>query len=159
MAAYVKKLDPPYFFGFSVLTATFMSAVQVSKELKELYPDSVICFGGVHLTAVHEEVMAFDHIDLVIRGEAETIMPKLFRCVKARRDYTHLPSLLYRDAGKIVHNDRAPIIADLDSLPVFPYHRFTSQRYDLGIVVSSRGCPHRCIFCSNRITMGKRYRY
>ena len=159
VAEYAKALEPPYFFGFSVLTAAFEHALAVSQRLKELYPDSVICFGGPHPTAMPDEVLAYPQVDIVVRGEGEQVLPELYRCVKARRDFTHLTGISYRRNGQVRHNQDAPVIQDLDSLPPFPYHLFTSPRYDLGFIVSSRGCPYHCIFCSNRVTTGKRYRY
>ena len=158
---YAKRLTRPYIFGFSVLTAAFEAAVNLSQRLKALYPDSVIVFGGVHPTAAPEEVLAFDHIDLVLRNEGERALPKLYRLIKNGREFTHLENLSYRQNGRIVHNPQGPSITDLDALPSFPYHLFEPRRdrYDLGFILSSRGCPYHCVFCSNRITTGRRYRF
>lgn len=157
----VKDLPKPYIFGFSVLTASYKNALEVSHNLKRMYPDSVMVFGGVHPTAVPEEVMGFSHVDLVLRGEGDQLLPQLYRLLKEGRDYSQLPNLSFRQNGGVVHNPTAPFIHDLDELAPFPYHLFEGRRdrYDLGFIVSSRGCPHRCIFCSNRITTGKRYRF
>ena len=157
--SYIQNLPKPYIFGFSVLTAAYKRALEISKKLKQAYPDSLICFGGVHPTAMPEEVLSHDHIDFVIRGEGEASLPKLYRCIKSGRSWLDIDGLSYKHNGKIFHNESAPIIDDLDALPGFPYHLFDSPRYDLGFIVSSRGCPHKCIFCSNRITTGKRYRF
>ena len=159
VAEYVKGMQKPYIFGFSVLTVAFKNAVLLSGKLKRIYPDSVIVFGGVHPTAVPDEVLSYGHIDAVVRGEAEKTLFDFYLCVKENKDFTHLDNISYRRGGRIIHNRRGPIIDDLDSLPRFPYHLFTSKRYDLGFIVSSRGCPYDCIFCSNRITTGKKYRY
>lgn len=155
----VVDMERPYIFGFSVITASFQSAVLLSKRLKDLYPDCVICFGGIHPTAVAYEVLSFDHIDYVLRGEGESNLPELYRCIKSGKKTTHISSLSFRINGKTVHNERAPIIADLNTLPIFFYHHFDPQKYDLGFIVSSRGCPYKCIFCSNRIATGRQYRY
>ncbi len=156
---YVREMDKPYIFGFSVLTAAFKEAVVLSQELKRRYPDSIIVFGGVHPTAIPEEVLSYKQIDVVIRGEAENTLMDFYRHVKGRKDFSHLENISYRDNGKIVHNKPNYVLIDLDYLPPFPYHLFTSNRYDMGFVLSSRGCPHKCIFCSNRITTGLQYRY
>lgn len=156
---YVKDLRRPYIFAFSVLTASFKSAILVSRELKKIFPDSVILFGGIHPTAMPEEVLSYKHIDAVIRGEAERELVEFYKCVKENRDFTQIEGLSYRKNGVIIHNKISQNPIDLDSLPDFPYHLFKSDRYDLGFVVSSRGCPYRCIFCSNRVTTGKKYRY
>jgi len=155
---YISEMKPPYIFGFSVLTPTFRSAIDISRQLKKHYPDSIICFGGIHPTAVPEEVLSYECVDIVVRGESEDVVPELYRHLKAGSDFTHLEKLSYRRNGRIVHNQMGPTINDLDSLPPFPYHLFDSKRYDLNFVVSSRGCPYKCIFCSNRVSTGLAYR-
>ena len=156
---YIKEMDKPYIFGFSAMTAAYKRAMVVSKRVKELYPDSIVCIGGVHASAIPDEVMSNEHVDIVVRGEGELILPDLYRCIKEGRSFTDIENISHRQNGKIVHNNIASVIDDLDSLPPFPYHRFTSKKYDLGFVVSSRGCPYGCIFCSNRVTTGMKYRY
>mgnify|MGYP001560701446 FL=1 len=154
---YVKDMQQPYIFAFSVLTASFKSAILVSQELKNLFPDSVVVFGGIHPTASPEEVLSYKHVDFVIRGEGERELVELYGCIKENRYFTQVEGLSYRKDGAIIHNRVSQNPIDLDSLPGFPYHLFKSDRYDLGFVVSSRGCPHRCIFCRNRVTTGRKY--
>lgn len=156
---YIKEMEQPYIFGFSVLTAAVKSAIILSEKLKELYPDSVIVFGGIHPTALPEEILSFPHVDFVIRGEGEQTLIDFYKCIKQRKDVTHIDGLSYRKNNKIVHNLLPDVIEDLDSYPPFPYHFFKSKKYDLGFILSSRGCPYRCIFCSNRITTLRKYRY
>jgi len=159
VAEHVKMMEKPYIFGFSVVTAAFKNAITVSKKLKEKYPDSIILFGGIHPTALPDEVLAYSHIDLVIRGEAEESLVEFYKCIKHRTDFTRIPNVSYKKDGRIFHNTIIPLMVDFNDLPDFPYHLFESKQYDLGFVVSSRGCPYRCIFCSNRVTTGKKYRY
>ena len=159
VAGYIKEIRPPYIFGFSVVTAAIKRSIIISKRLKELYPDSIVIFGGVHPTAVPEEVLTYKHVDIVLRGEAEVTLPELYRCLKGRDEFSHIDGISFRQDGRIVHNNTAPVVQDLDSLPPFPYHLFSSEKYDLGAIVSSRGCPYQCIFCSNRIITKMGYRY
>lgn len=159
VSEYVKDLSRPYIFGFSVLTAGYKSAILLSEKLKRIYPDSVIVFGGIHPSACPDDVLSYRHIDAVIRGEGERALVEFYRCVKEGREFTHLDGLSYRKNGAIAHNNIALEAISLNELPAFPYYLFKSKRYDLSFVVGSRGCPYRCIFCSNRVTTGKRYRY
>jgi len=156
---HVKNMKRPHIFGFSVLTAALKNSIDVSKKLKELYPDSMIIFGGIHPSALPEEVLSHAHIDLVVMGEGETAITELYRHIKEGRDFRHLENIAYMHDGKIIKNKRAMPIEDIDKMPSFPYHRFNEKKYDLGIVMTSRGCPYDCIFCSNRVVTGKRYRF
>jgi len=155
----LENRSKPYIFGFSVLTAAMRAAVTLSEQLHNKYPDSVIVFGGVHPTAVPEEVLRYSHIDIVVRGEGEDTLLELYRRLKNRESITDISGLSYRANGKIVHNPVEKDIVDITKLPSFPYHLFSSGRYDLGFIVTSRGCPYNCIFCSNRITTGKKFRF
>ena len=159
ISEYVKDLQQPYIFGFSVLTAAFKKAVLLSKELKRAYPNSLIVFGGIHPTALPEDTLSYGHIDVVVRGEGENALVELYKCIKGGKDYTHLDNLSYRSNGRIVHNRISQNSVSLDDLPDFPYYLFKSKRYNSGLVLSSRGCPYRCIFCSNRVTSGKKYKF
>lgn len=158
-ADYVKNAKPPRIFCFSVLTAAFNESLIVSKNLKGLYPGSVIVFGGVHPTAMPDEVLSHGHIDFVISGEGEKPLVELYRCIKEGRDFSRIDNLSFRKNGKVVHNKRSFVLDNLDSYPSFPYHLFSPKLYDLGFVLSSRGCPYECIFCSNRVTTGRQYRF
>ncbi|MBF0319225.1 MAG: B12-binding domain-containing radical SAM protein [Nitrospirae bacterium] len=159
VASKLKGLEPPYLFGFSVLTGAFKNAITVSQRLKLAYPDSKIFFGNIHSTAMPEEVLAYNHIDGVVRGEGEKPLLELYRCVKEGRDFTHVDNLSYVRDSKIIHNPQTFISDNLNDYPPFPYHRFDEKKYDISFVISSRGCPYSCIFCSNRITTGRKYRY
>ncbi|HNV85642.1 MAG TPA: radical SAM protein [Candidatus Omnitrophota bacterium] len=159
IAETIARLEKPYIFGFSVLTASFKRAIELSKILKTLYPDSIILFGNIHPTALPEESLAYDHVDFVLSGESERTLPELYRCLKNGSPVSHIPNLSRKQSGKIIHNQRLFPHDDLSDYPLFPYHLFSPESYDLGFIMSSRGCPFKCIFCSNRIVTGLKFRF
>lgn len=156
---YVQKMHMPYIFGFSVLTVALKNAINLAGQLKRLYPDSVIVFGGIHPTAMPEEILSYGCVDIVLRGEGENVLFELYKCLKAKKDFTHLDSISYRKGNTIIHNKMSLTLDYGDNSAYFPYHRFDAKRYDLGFILSSRGCPYECIFCSNRVTTGRKYRF
>lgn len=156
---YVQKMHTPYIFGFSVLTVALKNAINLAEELKRLYPDSVIVFGGIHPTAMPEEILSYGCVDIVLRGEGERVLFELYKCLKAKKDFTYLDSISYRKGNTIIHNKMSLTLDYGDNSTYFPYHRFNAKRYDLGFILSSRGCPYECIFCSNRVTTGRGYRF
>lgn len=158
-AKFAAEMDKPYIFGFSVLTIAFKNAIDIATRLKKIYPDSVVIFGGIHPTSMSEEVLAYPCVDIVVRGEGEKTLVELYRRIKQKIDFSGLDNISYRRDGRIIHNRTNFSNENLDNYPPFPYDLFDMRRYDLGFVISSRGCPYECIFCSNRVTTGRRYRF
>lgn len=156
----VKDIEPPYIFGVSCLTAGIARGHELAETIKTKYPDSKVVFGGVHPTVLAEEVLKDTNIDIVVRGEAEEIVEVLYERIKNNQDYSDLKGISFRKDGQIVNNEREKL-PDLQRMPRFPYHLFESysDKYELGFIASSRGCPFSCIFCSQRSISGRKYRF
>lgn len=159
---YVKGLSQPYIFGISTLTAGCGRAYQIAELIKKEFPGAYVIMGGIHPTVLPEEVLSNKNIDIAVRREGDETAVLLYDALKNGRDYTKTLGISYRDKeGKIIHNPNAPLLADLNQLPPFPYHLFEphADRYELGFILSSRGCPYDCIFCSQRQISERWYRY
>jgi radical SAM superfamily enzyme YgiQ (UPF0313 family) len=150
----------PLIFGISALTASIHRAYGIAGMIKELFPDSKIICGGIHPTVLPDEVLADPDIDIVVRGEGEEILDKLYEALKKGHDYSSFAGISFRRGAQVVHNLEAAL-PDLKKLPPFPYHIFGGHgdRYNFGFIASSRGCPYDCIFCSQRIISGHQFRY
>lgn len=159
--SYMQDLTVPYIFGISCVTAAVNRGYRLAKILKARYPDAKIIFGGMHPTVLPEEALNTGYVDIVVRGEGEEILSNLYDAIKTGRDYSSIKGISFKNNGRIAHNPNAPVISNLSSLPPFPYDLFRkiSDKYTLGFVVSSRGCPYDCIFCSQRLISGRLYRY
>lgn len=153
-----KDLEQPYIFGFTCMTAHVVRGYQLTKMLKTLFPDCYVVAGGLQATAMPEEPLSYG-ADFVVRGEGEEVMYQLINAIRCDKDYSKVKGITYKCEGKIIHNGDAELIADLDSIPVFPYKDFEHPKYDRGFMVSSRGCPYRCNYCSIRMMNGTTYRY
>lgn len=156
---YVININQPLVFGFSVVTAAYQNAIILAQKLKIKYPGCKVIFGGIHPTAMPDEVLSNECVDYVVRGEAEHILPELYDAIKHNLSCENIMSISYRRENKTIHNERAECILDLNILPAFPYDLFKDEKYDMGFIMSSRGCPHDCIFCSNKINSMRRFRY
>jgi len=155
----INAFPKPYIFGFSVLTAAFSNAIQIAGKLKQLYPDCIIIFGGIHPTAMPDECLSYQQVDIVVRGEAEEMISELYMSIMSQKGFDHIPSVSYKKGNKNIHNPRSEGTIDLNSLPSFPYNLFQNKSYDSGFVMSSRGCPYNCFFCSNKINSQRKFRY
>jgi radical SAM superfamily enzyme YgiQ (UPF0313 family) len=155
----VQGLEKPYMFGLSCLTAHVVRAYQLARMIKAEFPDAIVVAGGLHPTAVPEEALETGDIDYVVRGEGEEVMLQLHRAIRNGDDPTKLMGLSFRRNGQVVNNPEAPLIPELDDIPIFPYELFDHPKYDMGFITSSRGCPYKCTYCSQRMLTGTTYRY
>jgi radical SAM superfamily enzyme YgiQ (UPF0313 family) len=120
--------------------------------------DVPVVFLGPAPTYFRETFLVDDRC-YVVRGEPDHTARDLFdRLATGTADAAGVAGVSYRRGGAIVENDARPLIADLDALP-FPARdliaeplraKFSNPKLKLSpytAVVSSRNCPHRCIYC------------
>ena len=159
-----------------MFTAQWDNAVKVIETVAQTLPGRPIVAGGPHVTVAARKVME-DHplIDFVIVAEGEISMPRLVRAIEKNdtEEFRKIPGLGWRDAnGQIQLNPSEPI-RDLDTLPLPSYHLvdfehlFELQRrglyardrqYRSASIITSRGCPYTCTFCSIHLSMGRWWR-
>jgi len=145
-------------FGISCMTPNVSRGYKLADLIKSVFPRSTVIFGGIHPTVLPEEALGRPSVDLVVRGEAEPVIEDIILNHRKKLGFKNILSCSYRDNGKIFHNEKASLI-DINLLPDVPYHLFDSKVYDMGFVISSRGCPYNCVFCSQRAINGNIYRY
>lgn len=151
----------PALVGISAMTASFPAAARFARLSKEILPRSPVVVGGCHVTFTAAQTLEENPaIDFVVRGEGERTLQELTACVVAGQPLQHVLGLSYRQDGHIVHNPPRPFIQDLDALPWPARHLMDLPAYNTpGALISSRGCPGRCIFCVGRAMGGPRYRH
>ena len=153
----IKGCGKPYIFGISCMTASIARGLFIAKNIRKLFPDAKIVFGGIHPTVLPEETIKSDLVDFVVRKEGEIPMEQLYVALKTGSNFEDIPNLSFKKNGRIIHNEPMPG-PSMEELPPFPYSLFEEHqdKYDLGFVIGSRGCPYDCIFCSQRSITGRR---
>jgi len=153
----------PRFLGISASTPTFTNAIRVARFAKAFSPELVTALGGIHPSALPDEALSESSVDLVVRGEGEEAMRELAaRLADSSFEIPHDPipgvSLRAPD-GSIRHGPQRDFIDDLDSLP-FPARQLVdlSKYQQPGAMISSRGCPAKCVFCSCGSFSGRKWR-
>lgn len=135
--------------GFSCMANLLPYTLLVAMALKERWPQKTVILGGTGPTAVEERILQrFDAIDVIVRGEADHTLPELMDALSRGDDLRTIPGITFRDGGRVVSTGPRPRIADLDRLPWPAYHRADMHAYEGYGLVTSRGCPYRCAFCS-----------
>ena len=155
------NFNGPLIVGFSCLTATHSRAIELATKIKKIKQDTFIVFGGVHPTVMPEESLSTGVVDVVIRSEGEMTMNELCNALNAHADWRSIKGISYCVEQQNFRHNPLREYTNLNVFPKFPYDLFErniNSYSDFGVVLSSRGCPFDCIFCSNRIVTGKRFR-
>ncbi|MFQ5867599.1 MAG: B12-binding domain-containing radical SAM protein [bacterium] len=128
--------------GFSTMTCTAQRAYLIADALKKARPNVRVIMGGPHATFMVEE--ALEHADIVVKGEAERVISDVVNSGK--------------ETSRVVEG--IPV-EDLDTLP-FPdlgLLRNGNAKFKYISILTSRGCPYDCVFCSVTRMFGKKYRF
>jgi len=139
----------PDLIAFSSVTNQIGYVDTWSKWVKQEFAIPTIC-GGIHATLYPEEVIGFDGMDMVCRGEGE--YPILELADDLGR--TDIKNLWIKKDRDIIENPLRPLISPLDDLP---YPDYTSldcktmleDRNGDFAILASRGCPFSCTYCCN----------
>ncbi len=138
----------PDVVGITGVTATFPAARKLASLLHDVLPQVPVVLGGVHATFRPDEAARLRGVRAVVAGEGEVTFPALLAALEKGQDPTGIP-------GVITAGGRGPErtpIADLDALPL-PERDAVLWNQDLHPVfyqalITLRGCPYRCIYCS-----------
>jgi radical SAM superfamily enzyme YgiQ (UPF0313 family) len=154
----------PDLVGLHLKTLHAQPAYALAAVLADRFP---LCAGGPHATIVPDEPLAHG-FRWVIRGEGEDALCELADVLDGRRAPADVAGLSWIDRGLPRHNPARGFIGDLDRLapPLSALDLFDREWYRAGAgavvppagILSSRGCPAACTFCSNDVT-GRRFRY
>lgn len=157
--------ESPDLAGFSVLTFNLLNCIEAAKLIRKISPATKICFGGWHATLYPEETLRLDCVDYIVTGEGERTFSELAEyCRKkefSQKDLSSIKGIGYKmPLGEIKINSSRDVIKDLDSLPFPAYDLIAMEKYSNLLactqnsinIMTSRGCPHGCIFCDLRRT-------
>ncbi len=141
--------NPAPVIGLSCMANLLPFTILAMKALRQRYPGHALVLGGVGSKAVEEKILSrFPWIDIICRGEAERTGPELLATIRRGGDLAAVDGLSFRSNGRIVHTPDRQRITDLDSIPFPAFEKVDLSRYAGYGVMTSRGCPYPCTFCS-----------
>jgi anaerobic magnesium-protoporphyrin IX monomethyl ester cyclase len=152
--------EAPDLLGVSALLSSSRTAVILARAVKQRAPNIPIVFGNHHASFNPKRLLqVYPWIDYVIRGEGEYVCRDLVASLNQPHSLKHIDGLTFRHQGDIVSTPDRPVITDIDQLP-FPARSLVPSYYHNTVVginvapkkfttlLSSRGCPFQCRFCS-----------
>lgn len=157
----------PDLVALTALTPTIGRALETAQVVKETLPDSIVVMGGYHPTFNFIETLEDENVDIVIRGEGEYIMLNLVQALENQSSLHDVKGIVFEDKNskEIVVNPEAPLIQNLDELPFPALNLLPMKKYRLldmdthmTTMITTRGCPMQCSFCSSAAMHGKKIR-
>lgn len=162
----------PEVVGFYTSTTTFPRIVGYSKKLKSKLKDIVTIVGADHVSADFDNSIP-KGIDFAVKGEGEITLSELLDEISNQKNFEKVDGLIYKKNGKVLINSSRKRIDDLDKLP-FPMrdeemlkvstagmvmHPILKKQNSTASVLTSRGCPYNCNFCTSNQIWGNSVKY
>lgn len=168
----IREFNPDIISVNSQFTRQYKNAHAIYRLAKLINPEIITIAGGAHPSVMPEFALQDQNLDFVIIGEGEQAINELVSALST--DPTKVPSidgLGYKVDGSIHINPKTHFIEDLDSILSPSWHLMNVERY-FGLdvchgkrtctrffsIITSRGCPARCVFCTAFNVWGRRYR-
>jgi radical SAM superfamily enzyme YgiQ (UPF0313 family) len=153
-------------FGISSnFTPYHGEALEVARMIKAWDKRKVVIMGGAHVSCDPEGVMKNPFVDYIILGEGEIRFSFLLDQIEKERmgRIEGIDGIGYRVNGGIRVNPLKTFVEDLESLPhpareLLDLDRYRIKKKRSTIIITSRGCPHRCAYCSAHLVMGASFR-
>jgi len=160
-------------------TTQIESAIKVALLIKEVNSNIFTVIGGPHFSVLGKQFLEENKdVDVAIAGEGEMAMLELVNALDNKKPYHNIKGLIFRSKDSQnnieIKSNKSELIKDLDSLPLPAYHLIDIERYfhflEKGLssrpnrnknsisMITSRGCPYNCIFCSIHLHMGRLWR-
>ncbi len=153
-------------FGISSsFTPYHGEAAEISRIIKEWNGKKIVVTGGAHVSCDPKGVLRNPFVDYAVMGEGEIRFPLLLEQIEMGKGekIEKIDGIAYRKNGKIQINPLQNFIQHLDSLPhpareLLDLDRYQMRKRRSTMLITSRGCPHGCAYCSTQLVMGTSFR-
>jgi radical SAM superfamily enzyme YgiQ (UPF0313 family) len=150
----------PDIYGMSFATPVAAHALEGARRLKERLPNCILIGGGAHPTIEPELTMRSAPFDFLVEGEGEITFAELVKVLQEDGDPKSVRGIWFRDGDDIHHTGKREFLENIDILPwpawdLIDFNDYTGtvllKAKPAAYVLASRGCPFRCVFCSNPV--------
>lgn len=158
-----EKLAAADIIGISIKSFTLHGALEIARTARAKNPHALIVAGGPHITLDAENFLRENaEFDIAVLHEAEDAFPEIVRAASSggKPKLAAVKGIVFRSGGKLVRTKPREFRDNLDSIAFPDYSCFDSmpqamREYPL---VTSRGCPYQCTYCSVGKIIGKKFR-
>src|SRR3990167_6668577 len=147
--------------GISTITSTSSRAYEIARIVRKA--GIPVFMGGPHVTYMPDE--ALEVCDYVLRGEADETIVDFIKALETGMGFEAITGLSYKKNGETIHNKTTSYCKDMDKFPcpdfsiVKGLEKDARKRLSITPIMTSRGCPYDCSFCSVTGMFGQKYRF
>ncbi len=153
-------------FGISSsFTPYHGEAMEVARIVKQGDSKRIVVMGGAHVSGDPYGVLANPHVDYCVLGEGEHRFPLLLEQLEqgSIKGLKGIDGIGYRMDGAVRINPLEAFVQELDDLPhpargLLALDRYRIKKQRATMLITSRGCPHGCAYCSTHLVMGTAFR-
>lgn len=166
----IKKLNP-ICVGITVTTSSTVTSIEIAKIVKNISNKIKVILGGIQATTLPQLLLENKEVDVCVIGEGEITTFELLQSFKFNEKNIHeIKGIAYKEEGKIIFTESRDLIENLNTLPfpayeLLPMKLYTlpaSRRltdYPVASIITSRGCPYMCKFCSHNTVFKNKVRF
>jgi radical SAM superfamily enzyme YgiQ (UPF0313 family) len=174
---FIRK-NKPKIVAITATTPQIVRAHEIAKFCKKMDRRIICIIGGVHCTVLPRKTLKeFSCFDIGVYGEGEETFKELVDKIffsdfdLFKIDFSKIKGLVYRRGKRIFVSKERGLIKNLDKIPPPDRHLFNLRYYRRprqairGIscraiqIMSSRGCPYNCRFCSSSLMWRRKVRF
>ncbi len=155
---FIDEFKPEY-VGITLYSFGFDRSKHTIDTIKAHSNSYKVVLGGPHIAALKTKVLEDTAADIGVKQEGEIPMLQICKGLALQE----VKGIVWRDEEGIHETEDMAYLSNLDDLPLPDYEGFELEKY-LGYsekhlpLITSRGCPYQCIFCSIRLSMGLKFR-
>ena len=155
LSAFLRDFVPDL-VGINCLTNLLYDTLQTARTVKQACSGVPVVLGGYHTQLFPAESLQMDEVDAVVLGAGEVPFKELLDGFEATGRVPRLPGVLtradqIRDISSEIQTVREPDLLPLPARHLTPYEKYyaaVSVASPTTLIMTSFGCPFRCIFCN-----------
>ena len=172
---HIRDFNPDIVGITANFTTYFPDVIALGRIISSNFRETKLVLGGAHATMDAENILRhYSFFDYIVRREGESTFLELLLASMQHKNnnLSDIKGLTYREGGKIISNEDRPLIDDINILPM-PDRKFINMDFykecncktlafarktPVATIITSRGCPFNCIFCSTKNMWERKFR-